>query len=206
MGANENGLARFVDGDFVAVDISMDHLRVARTEKGVRVVRADATALPFADGTFAAGVCMDTLEHVPAGQREQVCVELVRAVNAHGVAVVSFPSGRAATQAEREVRAAHERFTGGTIRWLEEHDAEGLPDPDNLATALSLRIGDGRRVRRARNANVHVWRAMWRVLACGWPGRGNALFQALVRLLTPVLSRAHFGTCYRSVIWVEPRP
>jgi SAM-dependent methyltransferase len=205
IGANENGLARFVACDVVAVDLSMEHLRAARAAQRVRVVAADASALPFADDAFAAGVCMDTLEHIPANRREAVCAELVRTVTDAGVAVVAFPSGDAATRAEQAVRKAHRRYTGGTIRWLEEHDAEGLPDPAGLAAALSRVVNDRRRVRRSRNANVFVWRAMWRVLACGWPGRGNALFQALLRFMTPVLSRAHFGTCYRSVIWVEPR-
>ncbi len=205
VGANENGIARFVNAGIVAVDISMDHLREARSAQGVLVVAADAAALPFADGVFVAGVCMDTLEHIPAADRELVCDELVRTVHDSGISVVAFPSGRAAEQAETNIRRAHAQFTGGNIPWLDEHEAEGLPDPDGLVAHLIDRVGSTRVVRRTRNANVYVWRAMWRVLACGWPGRGNALAQAGVRFLTPVLSRIHIGPCYRSMIWVAPR-
>ncbi len=205
VGANENGIARFVDAAVVAVDVSADHLRAARAAQGVFVVLADAAALPFADGTFAAGVCMDTLEHIPAANRERVCDELVRTVRESGFSVVAFPSGPAAERAEHAIRAAHARFTGGRIPWLDEHVEEGLPDPAGLVAHLMNSVGGTRVVRCTRNANVYVWRAMWRVLACGWPGRGNAVLQAAVRFLTPVLSRIHIGPCYRSMIWVAPR-
>ena len=205
VGANENGIARFVDAAVVAVDVSADHLRSARASQGVLVVVADAAALPFADETFAAGVCMDTLEHVSAGNRERVCDELVRTVRESGFSVVAFPSGAAAERAERAIRAAHARYTGGRIPWLDEHVQEGLPDPAGLVAHLMNSVGGTRAVRCTRNANVYVWRAMWRVLACGWPGRGNAVLQAALRFLTPVLSRIHVGPCYRSMIWVAPR-
>lgn len=205
VGANENGIARFVEGTIVAVDVSLEHLRAARAAQHVMVVAADAAALPFADNAFEAGVCMDTLEHVPARDRERACDELVRAVRPAGMAVMAFPSGAAAQRAESVIRAAHARFTGGTIPWLDEHEAEGLPNPDELAVHLLERMNGDAKVQCTGNANVYVWRAMWRVLACGWPGRGNALFQAGVRLLTPVLARMHFAPCYRSMIWVFPR-
>jgi ubiquinone/menaquinone biosynthesis C-methylase UbiE len=205
VGANENGIARFVDVPVVAVDISVNHLRAAREAQGVQVVVADAAALPFNDGTFAASVCMDTLEHISAANRERVCDELVRTVCASGFSVIAFPAGSAAERAEIAIRTAHARFIGGRIPWLDEHEAEGLPDPQSLTEHLAGTVGSNRIVRCTRNANVYVWRAMWRVLACGWPGRGNSLLQAAVRLLTPVLSRIHVGPCYRSMIWVAPR-
>jgi ubiquinone/menaquinone biosynthesis C-methylase UbiE len=205
VGANENGIARFVRGRIVAVDVSADHLRAARNGQGVAVVVADAAALPFANGTFAASVCMDTLEHIPETNRARVCDELVRTVTHAGFSVVAFPSGSAAERAEISIRSAHARFTGGSIPWLDEHEEEGLPDSKGLAEHLLETVDDTRVVSETRNANVYVWRAMWRVLACGWPGRGNAVFQAAVRFLTPLLTRIHFGPCYRSMIWITPR-
>jgi len=205
VGANENGIARFVNAKIVAVDVSADHLRAARKTQGVSVVVADAGALPFADATFASSVCMDTLEHIPMTNREQVCDELVRTVRESGFSVVAFPSGAAAERAEAVIRVAHARYTGGSIPWLDEHEEEGLPDPQRLRAHLSNSVDGDRVVRCTQNANVYVWRAMWRVLACGWPGRGNAFFQAALRFLTPVLSRIHIGPCYRSMIWVVPR-
>ncbi len=45
--------------DVTGVDISEDMLRLAR-ERGVRTVRADATSLPFADGSFDAAISVFT--------------------------------------------------------------------------------------------------------------------------------------------------
>jgi len=205
VGANENGIARFVHARIVAVDVSPDHLRAARRTQGVSVVVADAAALPFANGTFAASVCMDTLEHIPEAKRARVCDELVRTVSRTGFSVVAFPSGRAAERAEISIRSAHARFNGGNIPWLDEHEEEGLPDPNGLAEHLLETLDSTRTVCCTQNANVYVWRAMWRVLGCGWPGRGNAVFQAAVRFLTPLLTRIHVGPCYRSMIWITPR-
>ncbi len=81
----------------------------------------------------------------------------------------------------------------------------GLPSAVRLEEHFKSRLGDTHHVWRSKNANLLAWRWMWRVMLCGWPGRGNALFQAMLRLATPLISRWHPGRCYRSIIWIEPR-
>jgi len=120
------------------------------------------------------------------------------------VAVIAFPSGEAAFAAESQIREEVKALTGESIRWLEEHGAMGLPDADRIRADLTVAAGEAYRVTQTGNASLPVWTWMWRVLMCQWPGRGNALFQVMLRWLVPVLSRLHFGTCYRAMLWVFP--
>jgi SAM-dependent methyltransferase len=51
----------------------------------VEVVNHDATALPFADGTFTAGVCFTMLHHVPTAElQDRLLAELARVVRPGG--------------------------------------------------------------------------------------------------------------------------
>lgn len=206
IGANENGLARFAGVRVVATDINVDHLRAARAAQDVLPVVADISALPFRDGAFGVVVSVDTLEHIPRPRRLVAVGEAVRVLDARGVAAVAFPTGPQAVAAERAVTRAYADFTGRSLHWLAEHAEQGLPDAETMRRAFTDAAGKGRRVTVTKNTNVRAWRWMWKVLMCGWPGRGNAIFQALLRAVTPLLAQLHAGRCYRAVVWIEPRP
>lgn len=206
IGANENGLARFTRVRTICVDVARAHLDAARKAQPVLPVVADAGALPFRDGAFEVCVCMDTFEHFDADTRERAVREMVRATAASGIAAAAFPSGDAAARAEEAIRKAYFTFCGRTLKWLEEHMQFPLPDALDVAALFARHAGAARRVTVEKNANVRVWAFMWRILMCGWPGRGNALWQVVLRWCTPLLCRMHFGTCYRAVVWMEPKP
>jgi len=205
VGANEAGLAQFLGRRVIVVDVSPDHLRAAREAQDVVPVVADASALPFRDGAFDVCASMDTFEHLAERARGQAASEIMRVTAEQGVAAVAFPTDEAALRAEQEIRRAYAVFTGNDLPWLAEHEAMGLPGADRLAATFATAAGENRSVAVEKNATLWMWRLMWRILMCGWPGRGNALFQALLRFFVPVLCRMHFGTCYRVVIWVSAR-
>lgn len=205
IGTNENGFSRFSGRRVVAVDHAFEHVRATVDSQDAVGVVADAAALPFADGAFDVAVCAETFEHMPAMVRFAAVSEIARVMKPDATAVVTFPYGAAARAAEVEIRKAYWKFTQGTLRWFEEHAAEELPEPDVVAEQFASRLGDTHEITRDKNANIHVWRWVWLVLMCGWPGRGNAVAQVLLRWLTPLLCYAHFGTCYRAIIWIEPR-
>ncbi|MCC6488989.1 MAG: class I SAM-dependent methyltransferase [Candidatus Hydrogenedentes bacterium] len=205
IGANENGLARFTGTRTICVDVARAHLAAARGAQPVLPVVADAGALPFRDGAFEVCVCIDTFEHFDADTRERAAREIVRVTAAPGVAAVGFPSGEAAARAEQMIRMEHFAFCGRQLKWLEEHAQFPLPDVREIADTIARHAGAGRRITVDKNANARVWTFMWRILMCGWPGRGNALCQVFLRWCTPLLCLMHFGACYRAIVWMEPR-
>lgn len=204
IGANECGFARFSGRRVIALDQSWDQLGAARAMQPVAGVAADAAALPFADASFGICVCLDVFEHLPESARLNAVTEILRVTHPSGVAVIGFPAGADATAAEAHIRAAYHAHTGRTLTWLEEHHACGLPDAAAMYDAVHDCAGGTRRISVEGNAALPVWEWIWKVLMCGWPGRGNAVFQVLLRMLVPVLSRMHATPCYRTLIWIEP--
>lgn len=88
-------LARGSGRRVVAVDLGFGIVRLARAvadRAGVRLpcVVADVEALPFRDGSFAGGVCDDTIEHLPDDRRG--VSELARVVATSGRIVVATPN------------------------------------------------------------------------------------------------------------------
>jgi len=76
----------------VAVDISVDMLRVARqrgTRTPIPAVAGDLEHLPFADGSFDKAICLSALHHIPdmAAAVREIC----RVLDDEGVAVFSEP-------------------------------------------------------------------------------------------------------------------
>lgn len=75
----------------VGVDISEDMLVVARRKNRfphARFMRADATQLPFRDGTFGVAIVSYALHDMPPGVRERVLHEMKRVVRPGGTIVV----------------------------------------------------------------------------------------------------------------------
>jgi len=205
IGANENGFARFTGAQCIAIDIEREQLVAARDAQNVIPVVADIGALPFPDGLFDTVICMDTYEHIREEHRHAANREIIRVLHPEGTAVIGFPSGEGAFAAETRIRAAYRALTGGAIRWLEEHVAMGLPDADGVCEDLAGVAGAHYTVAVTGNASLWAWEWMWRVLMCNWPGRGNSVFQVLLRWFVPILSRMHGGACYRAILWVTPR-
>jgi len=205
IGANENGFARFAKTRVIAANASLSELLAARSAQDILPVVADARALPFPDHCADVCLCLDTLEHIPESSREAVLDSIARVVQGNGVAVVAFPAGDAAARAEARIRTAYMRATGRALTWFEEHERFGLPDVESVRETLASLAHDSHSVHLEKNAPVWIWDLVWRILMCGWPGRGNAAFQALLRLVTPVLCRVRLGSCYRVFVWLYPK-
>jgi ubiquinone/menaquinone biosynthesis C-methylase UbiE len=76
----------------VAVDISLDMLRVARTRRIRRPISAvvgDLERLPFVDGSFEKAICLSAIHHVP--DIPKALEEISRVLTSDGVAVFSEP-------------------------------------------------------------------------------------------------------------------
>lgn len=207
IGANENGLARFAPVRPIVADRSRAHCEAARRAQNVLPVVADIAALPFPDACFEVVVCMDVFEHLSGVVRGPAAHAVCRVLAPDGRVAVTFPSGRAALEAEARVRGAYAGFTGRRIGWLDEHVRCGLPDAQAVRRVFEEALrAFGRRQRVAVESGVPawLWTRVWLVLMCGWPGRGNALAQVALRAMTPLLTRARFGAPYRVALYVEP--
>lgn len=205
IGANENGFSRFFPVRVTALDLSRGHLGAARAAQQATPVCGDAALLPFADASFDLCVCMDTFEHLAETERSLAAREILRILKPDGMGVMGFPSGAASRAAEERIQREYQALTGRTIPWLEEHAAHGLPDANAIRTQFEEAAGSARSVRASQNTPLVLWIWMWRVLMCNWPGRGNALFQALLRWMTPLLVRLSPRQGYRTLLWIGPR-
>lgn len=89
-------------------------------------VCGSGAALPFRDGTFAAVIASDTLEHVPPDQRPAFLSELLR-VSSQYVLVGGPYADLPTCWAEEKIL---ELLLPGSqaARWLKEHAEYGLPD------------------------------------------------------------------------------
>lgn len=206
IGANQNGLARFAGVPVIAVDVAWEQLCAFRATQQGHAVAASVAALPFPPASVGLCVCMDTFEHVPPDMRVEAVHAICGALTPEGTAVVGFPCGDGAARAEAEIRDAYYGHTRNHLRWLEEHREFGLPDAEHIAAAFTRQLERTHTVTLVPNANLRAWRLMWRVLLCGWPGHANSLAQVALRWSVPILARAHWGACYRTIVWVEPRP
>lgn len=76
----------------VAIDISLEMLRVARqrpTATPIRAVAGDFERLPFADSSFDKAICLNALHHVP--DMSLAVREISRVLTPRGIAVFSEP-------------------------------------------------------------------------------------------------------------------
>ena len=95
----------------------------------------DATRLPLADDTVDLVSCLDVLEHVPSNQRQSVVAELLRV--ARGYVAISVPvADDGAGEKERELAGFIREALGTDHRFLEEHNAFGLPTNDEMLAIL----------------------------------------------------------------------
>jgi SAM-dependent methyltransferase len=73
----------------VGLDLHMESLRSARGKYGI-LTRADATAMPFGDGSFATVLSVCAIEHIP--DIEGVLKEVARVLKPGGELIFSVPS------------------------------------------------------------------------------------------------------------------
>jgi SAM-dependent methyltransferase len=83
-------LQRFSSGVPLGIDVDGDLLRAARGDGALRVVRADARALPVGSGSVDRLFLLDVAEHVP--EHARVFEEVRRVLKPAGVAVVHVPA------------------------------------------------------------------------------------------------------------------
>ena len=96
-------------------------------------VLGDVRELPFDDRAFDVVVAIDLLEHLPAEDRGRAIGEICRVARIH--AVIACPAGVDALEADRRLAADLRARRRPVPEWLEEHLANGFPEPAALIAA-----------------------------------------------------------------------
>jgi len=95
------------------------------------VIEPGPHLLPFPDGSFEAAASLDTLEHIPRGDRQLFVTEMLRVVRQR--AVLCCPLGTPArNEIEQADNAWYRRLTGVEHPWISEHLAYGPPTLHDL--------------------------------------------------------------------------
>ena len=110
--------AAFPEHPVLGADFSPEALRFAAGRGLDRLARADAEALPYASGSFAAVVCLDLLEHVRDDRA--AAAEAFRCLAPGGAFVVNVPAFRWLWGAHDVALMHHRRYSRREVRALLE--------------------------------------------------------------------------------------
>lgn len=202
VGSGWYGLSWYWPHDVVQTDLELAGAAPDPRQRAGRaaVVRADATQLPFADGSFDVAVSLDTLEHLPAPSRAPALGELAR-VSRLGF-IVGFPVGHAASRADRRLAWLLRRTPRRTVPpWLQEHLAQEEYPTQEL---LEAHLPAGWRIRQVTpSGNSSLQVALCYAENLPVLGRVTRELEAVARgRRLPRFIDA--GATYRSIYFVRP--
>jgi hypothetical protein len=107
--------------------ITLDHPHCPRP----RYLSGSATAIPLQDKSFDLILSSDTLEHLPAADRDSFLDESLRVSSRFIIIGAPFQSDPV-DFCEQRISALYERCYGRPHPWLAEHIANGLPRLDEV--------------------------------------------------------------------------
>jgi SAM-dependent methyltransferase len=110
-GANARELSGRYGWRLTAVDLSAEGLRHALAAATPRLVQADITALPFADGRFDLLLSLDVLPHFAAGEEAAPLAEFARVLEPGGWLVLRCAALRILSSRHSEFVHERHRYT-----------------------------------------------------------------------------------------------
>jgi len=201
VGINRSGLTTYLPMPVIGVDCILGTTRSPL----VAPVVAKGQALPFQTMAFEYAVCMDTLEHIEASDRNRFLAELMRVTRRR--VYVGCPMGREAEATDRQLQYEYRLHKGESFPLLGEHLVNGLPRLEGIFALLQeVAQQSGRRVRLYAQPNVNV--LVHRLLLRLWmrTDRVSYAFHRAAVLLVHVRQWLNRGTCYRQIVVAELEP
>lgn len=207
IGSGPIGLSIYTKKCVTGVDLAVEGPRFPN----MKLVRGDATALPFPDSSFDLVVALDVLEHMPKELRAKAVAEAVRVGKKR--IYVGCPCGPAARAWEQKLYRRYQAVVSGwkgkpedldkfrkRFWYIVEHTENVLPDRRELE--LCLKQAGAGRWKLIENESVLVW--YWSVTRMIRGSHWRWFFvTALYILFFPVLARVRWGGHYRDIFVLE---
>jgi hypothetical protein len=197
VGSGSAGITPYLHRRVVGVDRNFDGPPSSWLVKCV----GDVLTLPFADRSVDVTLCVDTLEHIPPGERPAAIKELLRITRR--LAVIAVPCGPLSAQRDRDLSRTLNARLARHDRFVDEHVQNGLPELDELRTWIADAGDEMGRTFAVRNeGNVHLgvwWMVQMAKVSLVW----RAALIVAFPLAFPILSRFNGPPCYRQILFVE---
>lgn len=195
-GCGEYGLAPFLG---TARVVGVDIVRSAGDGANFRFVEGSIVDLPFAAGSFAVAVSVDTIEHLPESLRPTAIAEMMR-VSSKAL-VVSFPRGVEARRVDEDYRDRLRRRGRSEPEWLSEHLAEPYPTEAGVEAMIrDAAAGLGREVRIRTVYSEPTWIASSIRTVDSRSGRLALLLDLAWGAVGVVLPRPSRQRSYRAIL------
>lgn len=130
IGSGSNGLGEFLNVKFVGCDIEF----LARINKNMVPVKADARRLPFPANSFDLVFSLDTIEHIPAKDRKKVLEEMFRISKKY--VILGFPCDDVARDIDAEVNKFYDILGLKKPAWIDEHLTNVYPTSKDMYALL----------------------------------------------------------------------
>lgn len=198
IGSGNRGISAYTTRNSYGVDLSFD----TRVESGLQTrVIASGESLPFCSQSMDIALSVDMLEHVDNEIRKNVIEELFRVIKLSGVVYITFPTGRAAEEADRKIDKAYKKRHGMSHPMLKDHLQHSLPDLQKIRALVANECEKiGFELDIFWNTPVWIW--YWNLKIFGVMLLRH--FQRiLLQPLFPMIKRLKNNTNYRVILFAS---
>ena len=198
VGSNGLGIAPYFKRRVVGLDVHF----APPFHPDLIAVRGSATAIPFADKSYAAVISLDMLEHIEPSKRKQVIQEMLRVAKSQ--VCIGVPCGVEARQQDEELRQIYKNKHGKDFTYLAEQVTYGVPEKRDVLDYIQVASQSlKRRVHIRIQGNINLKLRFF--LMQGWMSSNlfiNLIFRKLMLLCIPILRRLNQAPVYRQLFLV----